>query len=202
MRGVVRRQRAGPRRRVRSPGCRALRERHGRLVEVLNSGHLIVGFVGLLLGAGCGQGVRRFLARQASRQARSEAQEILASAELRAATIGKEAEIRVKEEALRRREEIEREIEADRRDLRDQERRLEKRSDLLDEKLALINRKEQEAEALRARLQEQQAEVDKVRARSEATLAEQLAALHRLAGLDPEQARAALFARLEDQLRR
>ncbi len=170
-------------------------------MEGLSSGHLIAGIIGLLVGAGCGQGFRRFLARQASREARTEAQEILVAAQFQADTIRKEAEIQAKEEALKRRESIDREIEADRRDLRDQERRLEKRADLLDDKLTLINRKEQEAESLRSRLLEKQAEAERLRSQTETVLADQIAALHRLAGLDPEQARAALFARLEDQLR-
>ncbi len=156
--------------------------------------------IGLLIGLGVVSLSLQVFARRRIRAARTKAQEILAAARSQAETLRKEADLQAKEEALRRREAGDLEAEAARRDLREQERRLEKRADLLDQKLELINHKERDFEALQRRLAAQQEELDGRAAAVEAVLAAQRDTLQRLAGLGPEEARSALFQRLEHAL--
>jgi ribonuclease Y len=155
----------------------------------------------MILGALGGVGCLFAYTRARAGTARGLAEEILAEARRGADTIRKEADLEAKEEALRRREAIDAEIEVSRREQRDHERRLEKRSDLLDQKLELINKKEREFESVQRYLAEQQDELNRRAAELKHTLAEQREALHRQAQLGPEEARALLLKRVEDDLR-
>jgi ribonuclease Y len=163
---------------------------------------ILIGLViGLIAGLGGGFAVLQMLARAGLRTARDRAQDVVAAANLQAETIRKEADLQAKEEALRRREALDREIEEGRKSLRDIERRLEKREELLDQKLDLITKKEREFESVQRYLAEQQEEVNRRGAEVKQVLAEQRDALQRIAGLSADEARSALFARLEDELR-
>jgi len=154
---------------------------------------LPIGAVGWLVGL-------RLMTRMGYRVARDRAQEILAHAELRAEAIRKEADFAAKEESLRRREGLDREAEEARKGLREQERRLQKRDDQLDEKLGLIHKKESEVDQAHRGLAARGEELDRRATGIDLALAEQRQALHRVAGLSPEEARAALFRRLEEEL--
>jgi ribonuclease Y len=156
---------------------------------------------GIVLGALAGAGGVLAYARVRANAARGLAEEILADARREAETIKKEADLRSKEEALRRREAIDAEVEEARRELREHERRLEKRSDLLDQKLEHINKKEREFESVQRFLAEQQDELTRRNAEVRQVLAEQREVLHRQAQLGPEEARAVLLRRVEDDLR-
>ena len=159
----------------------------------------------LLFGlvAGALAGVAGFLAQQRFRAkaAGRVADAVLADARREAETVRKVAEIEAKEEALRRHAAIDAEAEAGRREVREQEKRLAKRDDLLDQKLEHIHRKEREFESVQRFLAEQQEDLNKRNAEVKALLAEQRDVLHRQAGLPPEEARALLMRRVEDDLR-
>jgi ribonuclease Y len=157
--------------------------------------------IGLALGALGGAGGLTAYLRVKGRAARGLAAAILADARHQAETVVKEADLRAKEEALRRREAIDTEAEQARRDVREHERRLEKRSDLLDQKLDLINKKEREFESVQRHLAEQQDELGRRDRELTQTLAAQRDVLHRQAQLGPEEARALLLKRVEDDLR-
>jgi ribonuclease Y len=162
----------------------------------------IVGvLLGLLAGAGCGWGGAQYLAKIRAASARDLAEEIVGNARREAETIHKEADLRAKEEALRRREALDAEVEEARRDIRDQEKRLEKRADLLDQKLELINKKERDFESVQRYLAEQQEDLNRRGLEAKQVLAEQREVLHRLSGLGPDEARAVLLKRMEDDLR-
>jgi ribonuclease Y len=165
--------------------------------------NLLIGLlVGLMLGLGASFGVLQMLSKVGLRSARSQAQEILAAAQLQADTIRKEADLRSKEEALRRRESIDREIDEARKGLREQELRLEKRADTLDQKLEFINKKERDFETVQRYLTEQQEEVARKNQELKQILSDQRDQLLRLSGLTSDQAREALFGRLEQELNR
>ena len=112
------------------------------------------------------------------------------------------ADLAAKEEVLRRREELEAEIDAVRRDLREQERRLEKRADLLDQKLELINKKEDELEAAAAcPRQTSRRSFGSARPKSSRRSPTQLEILAaHLPPLVAEDARELLLKRVEDEL--
>ena len=157
--------------------------------------------VGAALGLGGGFAALQMLSRKGATLARSRAQEILASAELQAEATRKAAELQSMEESLRRREGLEREIEDVRKGFRQQEERLEKRNDVLDQKLDLLNRKERDFESVQRYMAEQQEEVKRRSGELDSLLGQQRDTLHRLAGMTPEAASAALFSRLEDELK-
>jgi ribonuclease Y len=156
---------------------------------------------GIIAGGAAGLAGLTLYARVRANQARGHAATILAAAHREAETVRKEADLRAKEESLQRREAFDVELDAARRDIRDQERRLEKRADLLDQKLDLINKKERDFESVQRFLAEQQEEVNKRSIELRDTLVEQRDVLHRQAQLTPDEARAALFRHLEDDLR-
>ena len=157
--------------------------------------------LGMIIGALGGVAGWLVYARLRADAARGQAEEILADARREAETIKKEADLHAKEEALRRREAIDAEVEAARRQIRDDERRLEKRSDLLDGKLELIGKKEREFESVQRFLAEQQEELNRRNAEVKQIIVEQREALHRQAQLGPEEARAVLLKRVEEDLR-
>ena len=159
---------------------------------------LLLGIIlGLLAGA-AGLAVR---ARARGHAARGRAEEILADAHRKGATIEKEADLHSKEESLRRREALDAEVEVARRDLRDHERRLEKRSDGLDAKLDQIHKKERDFESVQRFLADQQEDVNRKGAEVKQVLADQRELLHRQAQLGPEEARSLVLKRVEDDLR-
>jgi len=162
---------------------------------------IVGGLLGLLVGVGCGWGGAQYLARLRATTARGIADEIVANARREAETIGKEADLRSKEESLRRREALDQEVEEVRRDLREQEKRLEKRADLLDQKLELINKKEREFESVQRYLTEQQEDLTRRNQEVKQVLGEQRDVLHRLSQMGPDEARAVLLKRMEDDLR-
>jgi ribonuclease Y len=155
----------------------------------------------MILGAVVGAALISINAQVRAKSARGMAEGILEDARRHAETIRKEADLEAKEEGLRRREAIDAEVEAARRDYREQERRLEKRSDLLDQKLELINKKEREFETVQRYLADQQDDVNRRGTEVKQVISEQRDLLHRLSQLGPDEARALLFRRLEDDLR-
>ncbi len=156
---------------------------------------------GFFIGALTGVAGYFLLARARAGTARGLAEGIIAEARREVETIHKEADLKAKEEALKRREATDAEIDAARKEIRDHERRLEKRADLLDQKLELINKKEREFENVQRYLAEQQEELNRRNGEVKQTLADQREVLHRQAQLGPDEARATLFKRLEDDLR-
>ncbi len=156
--------------------------------------------LGTILGAGAAGAGWLVLAKVRANTARSQAEEILADARRAAETVAKEAALRAKEETLRRRENLDAEAETGRRELRDHERRLEKRGDLLDQKLELINKKEREFETVQRFLAEQQEDLNRRNAELKQLFAEQREVLHRQAQLGPDEVRALLLKRVEDDL--
>ncbi|MFO0960238.1 MAG: ribonuclease Y [Isosphaeraceae bacterium] len=161
----------------------------------------ILGIVlGLILGASGFFLINRWRTGTGLAPALAEADRIQEAARQDAATLKKQAELEIKEEALRRREALDREAESARKEIRDQERRVEKRADLLDEKLAHIHRKEADLEVARAALEGDREGLKRQKVELDCLLEEQGRTLHRLAGLDPEQARDILFHRLDSEL--
>ena len=181
-------------------GAPTLAERRG-FVDGSEALRVAIGLnVGLLVGVGGTLAGIRLLSRIGYRVARDRAQEIIASAELRAEAIRKEGDVHAKEEAIRRREAIDREVEEARKALREHERRLEKRDDQLDQKLDLVHKKELEIDDARRALGSRTEELDRRSLEIDRGLDRQREVLQRLAGLGPEEARQALFRRLEDEL--
>jgi ribonucrease Y len=163
--------------------------------------NVIAVLVGVVIGLGGGYALLQVLKSKGSTMARGRAQEILAAAELQAEAMKKAGELQAKEEAIRRREALDREIEDARKGFREQEKRLENRADTLDQKLDLLIKKERDFESVQRYLADQQEEVNRKGAELKDLLVQHRDALHRLSGLSAEDAKAALFSRLEDELK-
>lgn len=164
-------------------------------------GAAILGTVpGLALGVAAVYLRNRWRAAAGVGPARTEADRIRDEARQEVATLRKQAELASKEEALRHREALDREAETVRKELRDQQRRLEKRSDLLDEKLSHVNRKETELESARVAIESDREAIKRQEAELARLIDDQSLTLHRLAGLNPEQARDLLMQRLDAEL--
>jgi ribonuclease Y len=158
------------------------------------------GYVGLLLGVLTGLASAYLVARFRAQTARGLAEQILANANREAETIRRQADVAAKEEILTRRGDLEAETERIRRDLREHERRLDKRSDILDQKLEMIGKKENElADAGRSLTLEQDA-VRQRQAELKQTLATQLENLQRICRLSVDDARELLLKRVEEEL--
>ena len=157
--------------------------------------------LGVAAGLGAGLALFQVLKTKGSTLARGRAQEIIAAAELQAESLKKAGELQAKEEAIRRREALDREIDDARKGFRDQEKRLENRADVLDQKLDLIIKKERDFESVQRYLADQQEEVNRKSAELKDLLAQHRDALHRISGLSAEDAKAALFSRLDDELK-
>jgi ribonuclease Y len=162
---------------------------------------MIGGLIGLIMGMIGGLAGTYVMARLRAQTARGLADQILTSANREAETIRIQAELQSKAEILKRRDELDREMEESRKQLREQERRVEKRTDLVDQKLDMINKKEREFESIQRYLSEQQEELHKRQQDVKQVLGEQRELLQRIGRLAPEEARAMLLKRIEEELR-
>lgn len=151
---------------------------------------LIIGFV-----------VARVLGASALSAAKAKAGETVARAEQEARIAAEKIRVEAEKQLLERKAAIEREIEAERDELREAERRLQKREDAFDRKEEAFTQKEQvvtrQAESLKAReqnMQAREAELDRI-------IKEQKDKLFQLTGLSPEQARAELLVKVEEDSR-
>jgi ribonuclease Y len=176
----------------------AANEGRGSDVETVN---LLIGLgVGLLIGVGGAAATWLALARMGLAVARRQADVVLAAARAQAETLVKEADLRAKEEALRRREVLDQEAEQGRRELREQELRLEKREDAIDQKLALIGKKEGDLENAQRRLDAQHEEQARRLDEVQTLAAQQREQLLRVAHMTADEARATVLDRVEREL--
>jgi ribonuclease Y len=158
------------------------------------------GYVGLLLGVLIGIASAYLVAWYRTQTARGIAAQILANANVEAETIRRQADLATKEEVLKRREDLEAEIDRVRRDFREQEKRLDKRSDILDQKLELINKKENELVIAGRSLATEQEDVRQRQVEVKRALATQLENLQRICHLSSDDARELLLKRVEEEL--
>jgi ribonuclease Y len=157
----------------------------------------------LLFAAGFAAGIALYLRLKLSaRAAKEEARIILGSARQEAEKAKKEAELALKEESYKKRQEMEKEIQEGRTEMRSWEKRLTKREDGLDHKAEILSKKErfvekveQDLRSKTARLQERDAELDKL-------LQEQKEALHRVSQMSREEAERVLLERLSKEMER
>jgi ribonuclease Y len=158
------------------------------------------GIIGFVLGLCGGLTAFAVLTRLRAQAARGVAEQIVANAHRESETILKQADLQAKEEHLQRREQLDHEIESHRRNLRDQERALEKRSDALDRRIASLDEREAQLDAARRSAEDLRRATDNERVELNRILTEQREQLLRASRLTFEEARAALFERIESEL--
>lgn len=151
---------------------------------------IIVGLVGLLVGAGAGLAYRRRVTATSLEEAEKQASRILAEAE----TKQKELLLAAKEETLSLRNQLEAELKERRAEAARAEQRLAQKEENLDRKLETLERREQ---ALRAR----EEQIERLRAEAEELRQRQATELERVANLTVEEARQQLLAAVEGEIR-
>ena len=151
---------------------------------------IIVGLVGLLVGAGVGFAVRRRADGTTLQQAEEQASRILAEAESRQ----KELLLEAKEGTLQVRADAEAEVRERRAETTRIEQRLAQKEENLDRKVEAVDRRDQQA-------RDREAQIDRVRAEAEEMRQRQAGELERLAGLTRDEARDQLMAAVEVEIR-
>ncbi len=155
---------------------------------------IIVGVIGLIIGAVIGYIFRRQIAEGKLASAEETAKRIVEDAEREAEAKKKEAILEAKDEALRIRTETERDLRERRNELQRVERRINQKEELLDRKTESLERKEENLQRAEQELQKQKHQVAEL-------LQKQFEELERISNMSFEQARALLLARVEDEIK-
>lgn len=150
--------------------------------------------VALVVGAGAGFLIRRFVAERQIGSAKAEADRVVAEAAKKAEAVKKEKLLEAKEEILQKRNEAEAEIKERRAEVSHTERRLSQKEDTLDRKSEALDRKN---EQLDQKIKENEA----LQVKINNALAEQQSALEKVAGLTAEEAKEELIERVEGEVR-
>jgi ribonuclease Y len=151
---------------------------------------IIVGLVGLLVGAGVGFAVRRRSDVTSLQQAEEQASRILTEAE----THQKELLLAAKEENLSQRNALEAELKERRAEAMRAEQRLTQKEENLDRKIEGLERREQT-------VRDREASIDQLRAEAEEIRQRQATELERVSNLTVEEARQQLLAAIEVEVR-
>ena len=157
--------------------------------------------IGLVLGASAVFVFMQMAARNALRQARTEADQIRNNAAKEAQNRAKEIELAAKQDQLRLKEQFEREHEATRNEIKVQEQRLNKREDTLDRKLDTLSMKEKHLDELEGRLSRRDKSVAEKEQQLDKTLQDQRERLLQMSGLSADQAKEMLLKRIETECR-
>jgi ribonuclease Y len=164
-------------------------------------GLLIGALVGIAVGCAGFWVVSRMAARSLIEQARKEADQTKANAQVEAENRAKAIELAGRQEQLKLREQFEKESEEARNQIKAQEVRLDKREDTLDRKLDTLSMKEKHLDELETRLSRRDKAVSDKEQQLDKSLAEQRERLLQISGLAPEAAKEMLLKRVESECR-
>jgi ribonuclease Y len=151
---------------------------------------IIVGLVGLLVGAGVGYAARRRSVGTSLLQAEEQASRVRAEAESRQ----KELLLEVKEEALRLRNAAEEETRERRAEALRSEQRLTQKEENLDRKIESLEKREQQ-------VRDRESHIEQLRAEAEQIHQKQATEMERISGLTTAEAREQLLAAVEIEIR-
>lgn len=131
--------------------------------------------------------------------ARKQGEEILNQAQRDGENSRKQSVLQAKEEALKEREKLLIEVDKTRRELHDQERGLDKREESLNHKSDSLEKRERTLEAAQRKAVDAAEQCERRQQRLDQLLDEQRELLHRITGLDPQQAKDLLLQRVENE---
>ena len=151
---------------------------------------IIVGLVGLLVGAGAGFVARKRTDGTSLQQAEEQASRLIIEAESRQ----KELLLEAKEENLRLRNTLENEIRERRTEVQRIEQRLTQKEENLDRKTDALERREQS-------LRDREAQIERLRSEAEELRQRQAGEIERIAGLTQAEAREQLLAAIDVEIR-
>ncbi len=148
----------------------------------------------LAVGVGLGYLIRRYLASSSLANAEREAERVQRDARREAETVLKEARLEAKEEVHRVRTEVETELRDRRAEVAALEQRMVQREEQLEARAAEQERRDQS-------LRDREANTERLTEELNAARDEAVAALERISGLSPAQARDLLLKQVEDDAR-
>lgn len=134
------------------------------------------------------------------KDAEKKARDIIERAEREIETRRKEAEIQIKEASLLQRSAGEKELSSIRQELHERDRALDKRQDLLDQQTEQLRKQEKMVEGNQRKLSEKIEETNRHNEELARLLEEQRQALHRISGLNIEEAKRLLLEKLDQEL--
>jgi ribonuclease Y len=142
----------------------------------------------------------KLLDRLRRKDAESEARSVIERAQLDAANLVKEAQLKIKEETIQQKADLDREMSKLRDQLRERERSLDKRQEAAEQQADYLRKQERIVEATQRRLTEKIDDTEKRAVELEKLIDRQRQTLHELSGLDREEASSRLLRMLETEL--
>ncbi|MEX1039441.1 MAG: ribonuclease Y [Pirellulaceae bacterium] len=142
----------------------------------------------------------KFVDRLRKKDAETEATQIIEQAKQEADNLRKSASLEAKETALSVKTEAEREMSKARDEIREKEKFLDRRDEALEQQASHLRKQENMVEKTQRRLSEKIEENEKRAAKLEASIREQQDKLHKLSGMNHEEAKSELLRILDQQL--
>jgi len=135
-------------------------------------------------------------------RARREAAQLITDAEREAASIIKDANTTIKEQSVELRAQVEREAREMRKELVALEKRIIGKEEAVEKRVEALDKKSSELTSKERELTERERAVGKERERISELVAEQMTQLEAISGMTADQARKAIFAQLETEVKR
>ncbi|MFN3153473.1 ribonuclease Y [Bremerella sp.] len=142
----------------------------------------------------------KFIDRLRKKDVETEAQQILEKAKHESENLKKEALLEAKEEALRQKTDAERDLSKQRDEIREREKSLDRREESIEQQATHLRKQENMVETTQRRLSEKIEENDKRSTNLESIIRDQQERLHRMSGLNAEEAKSELLKLLDQQL--
>jgi len=156
---------------------------------------VMIGLIGLLVGAGAGYVARQVVAQREATSAEARAKTVIAEAQREAESITREAAVEAKDQVFKLRQEAESDLKARRIEIDKKEDRISQREATLDQRAVSLDRREQTLETKEEDITKAREEINKIadRARGE---------LERVAGMTAQDAKQALIEQIEEEAKR
>jgi ribonuclease Y len=161
---------------------------------------VVIGLIAALGGLAVGYLIRHVLGSLKVNAAEKRAQQSMSEAEREAKTIRKDGQIQAKAEVLQAREDFEKSTKRRRKELEAIEERVSQREVNLDRKMALVEKKEHQADTRVSEMAEATRRVEVREAKAKAMVAEEVEKLQRVAGMTAEEAKSMLLERVEQEV--
>lgn len=155
----------------------------------------IVAIVVLVLGVALGYAINRYIMKDRTARAASEAERLVRDAEKQAETVKKEALLEAKDAIIQLKQDAEIEVKERRKDLQGLELRLTEREVSIDRRAESLDKREHQLSSL-------QGQIAKTEKDLEDAIAQERARLEQVAGMTADQARVELMSRVQEDVKR
>jgi len=142
----------------------------------------------------------KFVDRLRKKDVETEAEQILDKAKQESENLKKEALLEAKEEALRQKTDAEKDLSKQRDEIREREKSLDRREESIEQQATHLRKQENMVETTQRRLTEKIEENDKRSTNLESIIRDQQERLHRMSGMNAEEAKSELLKLLDQQL--